>query len=104
MPVKTPDPMDLPPEGEYKDGDNIRWAAEAQNRILSENLPPFTWDQIRADAAAEFKARITEFHVSKNSRYVDWMLETLHQNDNLPDDLLSKTQAITRETHMEADK
>lgn len=103
MPVKTPDPMDRPEPG-FKDGDNVRWAAEAQNRILAETHVPFTWGQIREDAAAEFTARLINFRDSKNSGYENWLLANLHQNDNLPDDLLARSQEITRETHMEADK
>lgn len=95
--------MDLPESG-YKRGDNDRWSRHARDRILAESNPLFTWDQIREDARAEFTARITKFRISKNSRLQDWMLDNLYQNDNLPDDLLVKTQAVTIETHMEADK
>ena len=108
MSVLTPDPMDTP-DPNYHDGDNATDLARIEQEVLANPDPPFTWDQIRAAARQElhseaFTARITESHVQKNSEIVDSMLDMMNGNETLPDDLLAKTQAITRETHMEADK
>lgn len=97
MPVKTPDPMDLPEPG-YKEGDNSRFMDECLARVLADPDPAFTQAKILEDAQEEWKARITEFHVQKNSRMVDWLFDHPPGND-LPPDLLTITQQYVAKTH-----
>lgn len=97
MPVKTPDPMDLPEPG-YREGDNARFAKECLARVLADPDPPFTQAKILEDALVEWKARITDFHVQKNSGMVNWLLDNPPGND-LPPDLLATTQQYTIKTH-----
>lgn len=99
MSTATIDPMDMPEPEE-----NIyRWGRDVENRVLADPWTPFTWDQIRADAVAEFESRITEFHIQKNSAMVDWMLENRERFlQTTPDDLLIQTQAFHKRNHESA--
>lgn len=100
MPIATaPDPMDRPEPGwKYVPGAFEREMQETTRQVIENPGPSFTQAQIMADVVTEWKARITEFHVGKNSRMVDWLLDHPPAND-LPPDLLTITQQYAPKTH-----
>jgi hypothetical protein len=89
-PPYNSDPMDQPvPES------NIgAWAREMERFVLSNPQPMFTWAGIQEAARVEREARLHEFAFQKNFQMVDWFLD--NPVENLPDDLLVKTQGYTR--------
>lgn len=96
MSTATIDPMDQPEPEESI----YRYLQSVETRVRAENPSLLDWSQIQADAQAEFTSRITEFHDSKNSAMVDWMLDNRERfMDTLPTTLMAQTGTKNKKNH-----
>lgn len=81
----------------FKKGDEARWMKQMERDVLANPEPAFTWLQIQRDALTERKARFTEFASQKNYEMVDWFID--NPPEFVEEDMLFKTQALTKNTH-----
>jgi hypothetical protein len=89
-PPYNSDPMDQPAPEENV----FAWGREMARYWENNPEPAFTWAHIQHQAVLERNARLRKFASQKNYGMVDWLLD--HPVENLPDDLLAKTQGYTR--------
>lgn len=100
--IQEPDP-EVPGSGwdeyvkNFKHGGEARSLKQIEADVLANPDPPFTWQQIRRDALTERKARFTQFAIQKNFGMLDWFMDNPPQE--LPADLLRKTQGYSKNTH-----
>lgn len=102
MAEQEPDP-EVPGSGweeyvrNYRKGDEARAMRQMERDVLANPDTPFTWVGIQRAALDERKARFTEFASQKNFRMLDWFFDNPPQE--LPADLLRKTQGYSKNTH-----
>jgi hypothetical protein len=75
----------------------MAWGREMARYVESTPNPELDWLQIQADAEVETKERLIQNSIQKNYSAVDFILD--HPYQKLPDNLLLRTQNLTKETH-----